>query len=121
MLGVVNEEPPDKRAEKLHWLEQCLPNDWQRLMDRPPLENYMDPELCGKWIVCHALLQSLDLYLLVSFQILQKLLSFWHSNGDKVLIFSYSIRLLNILRNLFNNTSYNVEYLDGAMPLEERT
>ncbi|RPB22892.1 CHR9/SNF2/SWI2 [Terfezia boudieri ATCC MYA-4762] len=99
----LNEEPPDKRAEKLRWLEQCLPNDWKRLMDRPPLENYMDPELCGKWVI------------------LQKLLSFWHSNGDKVLIFSYSIRLLNILRNLFNNTSYNVEYLDGAMPLEDRT
>jgi len=65
--AAVNEEPSDKRAEKLHWLGQCLPNDWQRLMDRPPLENYMDPELCGKWIVRHVLLHSYDLYLLVSF------------------------------------------------------
>ncbi|KAF8473482.1 P-loop containing nucleoside triphosphate hydrolase protein [Kalaharituber pfeilii] len=98
----LNEEPPDKRAEKLEWLQTCLPDDWERIMKRSPLENYMDPELCGKWII------------------LQKLLNFWHTNGDKVLIFSYSIKLLDILRCLFTNTSYNVEYLDGKMSLEDR-
>lgn len=48
---VVNEELADKRAEKLDLLQDCLPDDWERLVHRPPLENYMDPELCGKWVV----------------------------------------------------------------------
>lgn len=47
----MNEEPSDKRAEKLDLLQDCLPDDWERLVNRPPLENYMDPELCGKWVV----------------------------------------------------------------------
>jgi SNF2 family DNA or RNA helicase len=53
-------------------------------------------------------------------QVLRKLLKFWHDNEDKVLIFSYSISLLKILFTLFQTTEYNVSYLDGSMPLEDR-
>lgn len=53
-------------------------------------------------------------------QVLRKLLKFWHNNEDKVLIFSYSISLLKILFTLFQTTEYNVSYLDGSMPLEDR-
>ncbi|KAF4629959.1 hypothetical protein G7Y89_g8187 [Cudoniella acicularis] len=53
-------------------------------------------------------------------RILKKLLKFWHENGDKVLIFSHSVRLLKMLRHLFDNTSYNVSFLSGEMPNEDR-
>lgn len=36
------------------------------------------------------------------------------------MIFSYSIPLLKILFKLFETTEYNVSYLDGSMPLEDR-
>jgi hypothetical protein len=48
------------------------------------------------------------------------LLRFWHENGDKVLVFSHSVRLLRILQHLFHNTSYTVSYLDGSLSYEER-
>jgi SNF2 family DNA or RNA helicase len=44
----------------------------------------------------------------------------WHENGDKVLIFSHSVKLLLMLQLLFNNTSYNVSFLSGSMPMEDR-
>ncbi|CRK45257.1 hypothetical protein BN1723_019675, partial [Verticillium longisporum] len=59
-------------------------------------------EFCGKW------------------KVLKKLLKFWHENGDKVLVFSHSVRLLRILQHLFSNTSYNVTYLDGSLSYLER-
>jgi SNF2 family DNA or RNA helicase len=52
--------------------------------------------------------------------ILKKLLKFWHENGDKVLIFSHSVRLLKMLRLLFKNTSYNVSFLSGEVKYEDR-
>ncbi|RPB16008.1 hypothetical protein P167DRAFT_542279 [Morchella conica CCBAS932] len=97
-----NDEPTDKRKAKLELLKLCLPNEWEIISRREQLPNYMDPEMCGKWIV------------------LRKLLKFWHDNEDKVLIFSYSISLLKILFTLFQTTEYNVSYLDGSMALEDR-
>jgi len=92
----------DVIAEKLDLLQACLPDRWEELVSRERLYNYMDPQMCGKWLV------------------LQKLLHFWHQNGDKVLIFSYSIKLLNILVALFKKTEYNLCYLSGSMTLRER-
>ena len=51
---------------------------------------------------------------------MKKLLKFWHGNGDKVLVFSHSVRLLRILQHLFTNTSYTVSYLDGSLSYEQR-
>ncbi|KAI5842765.1 putative DNA excision repair protein [Tricharina praecox] len=92
----------DVRAQKLELLETCLPGRWKELSTRERMYNYMDPQMCGKWIV------------------LERLLKFWYANGDKVLIFSYSLNLLHILHALFRRTDYNVCYLDGGMPLGER-
>jgi hypothetical protein len=92
----------DIRAQKLELLQICLPDRWKGIVKQSRLENYMDPRMCGKWVV------------------LQKLLLFWHQNGDKVLIFSYSLNLLNILKVLFTQTAYNVKYLDGGMSLPDR-
>jgi len=60
--------------------------------------------------------------ILIEYQwkILKKLLKFWHENGDKVLIFSHSVRLLKMLQHLFQHTSYNVSFLSGSMPNEDR-
>ncbi|CAZ86010.1 unnamed protein product [Tuber melanosporum] len=98
-----NEDNQETRDKKRELLETCLPDDFERIINREMLTNFMDPEMCGKWIV------------------LQKLLKFWHQNDDKVLIFSYSLQLLRILHKLFQSTEYNVCYFDGSMSLDDRT
>lgn len=47
-------------------------------------------------------------------------MKYWHENGDKVLIFSHSVKLLELLQYLFNNTSYTVSFLSGKTKNEER-
>ena len=80
-----------------------MPDQWRELYrNRDSIVNYSNPEFCGKW------------------KILKKLLRFWHANGDKVLVFSHSVRLLRMLQMLFMQTSYNICYLDGKMSYEDR-
>ncbi|KAK3377882.1 P-loop containing nucleoside triphosphate hydrolase protein, partial [Podospora didyma] len=96
-------DPTDKQKSELNALQVCLPNDWEELYKkRDSIISLANPEYCGKW------------------KVLRKLLRFWHENGDKVLVFSHSVRLLRILQHLFNNTSYNVSFLDGSLKSEER-
>ena len=64
--------------------------------------NYADAELCGKW------------------KVLDKLLQHWFQEGSKVLIFSYSVRLLKMLDYLMMQKSYTYANLDGSMDLDER-
>ncbi|KAL8376418.1 hypothetical protein RB595_007483 [Gaeumannomyces hyphopodioides] len=96
-------EQGTKLKNAMDTLRTCLPDrcdELYRTRDSPiTLSN---PEYCGKW------------------KVLGKLLRFWNDNGDKVLVFSHSVRLLKILRNLFNSTSYSVSYLDGSLGYEER-
>lgn len=80
-----------------------VPDGWRGLYaNRDSLVNSANVEFCGKW------------------KILKRLLKFWHENGDKVLIFSHSVRLLRMLHLLFSNTTYNVSFLSGSMPNEDR-
>lgn len=97
-------ETPDVQSKALEHLKLALPNDWKQLyQSRDSILNYANQEFCGKW------------------KILKKLLRFWHAAGDKVLVFSYSRRLLRMLQTLFiSTTSYNVSYLDGSMSLLDR-
>lgn len=93
----------EKQSKDLDILQVAVPHDWRRLYaSRDSIMNYANPEFCGKW------------------KILRKLLAFWQSNGDKVLVFSHSVRLLKMLQLLFQHTTYNVSYLDGAMKYEDR-
>ncbi|KAL7623181.1 hypothetical protein AAE478_006862 [Parahypoxylon ruwenzoriense] len=93
----------DKHERELRFLKAAMPHTWKdHYTSRDSLVNLANPEYCGKW------------------KVLKKLLKFWHTNGDKVLVFSHSVRLLRILQHLFNNTSYNVSYLDGSLSYEER-
>jgi SNF2 family DNA or RNA helicase len=92
-----------KHESDLNTLRTCLPDAWKYVYDnRDRIKNLVNPEFCGKW------------------KVLKKLLKFWHSNGDKVLVFSHSVRLLRILQHLFTNTSYSVSYLDGSLSYEQR-
>lgn len=93
----------EKQRRDMRFLKAAAPNSWRQLhSNRDSLLSLSNPEYCGKWVV------------------LSRLLRFWHGNGDKVLVFSHSVRLLKILRHLFNNTSYSVSYLDGTLSYEER-
>ncbi|KAK4168096.1 switch 2 [Cladorrhinum sp. PSN259] len=96
-------DPSEKQSSELDALQTAMPNDWEDLYkNRDSMLNLANPEFCGKW------------------KILRKLLRFWHENGDKVLVFSHSVRLLRILQHLFHNTSYNVSFLDGSLSYEDR-
>ncbi|KAH9906766.1 P-loop containing nucleoside triphosphate hydrolase protein [Xylariomycetidae sp. FL2044] len=93
----------DKHEKELRFLRSAAPTTWRDLYDkRESMIELANPERCGKW------------------KVLRKLLKFWHGNGDKVLVFSHSVRLLRILHQLFANTSYSVSYLDGSLNYEER-
>ncbi|XXH03961.1 hypothetical protein Hte_010369 [Hypoxylon texense] len=94
---------PDKQQRELRFLEAATPLTWEdHYAKRDSLLSLANPEHCGKW------------------KVLRKLLKFWHTSGDKVLVFSHSVRLLKILQLLFNNTSYAYSYLDGSLAYEER-
>ncbi|KAL4774303.1 P-loop containing nucleoside triphosphate hydrolase protein [Aspergillus nidulans var. acristatus] len=96
-------DPFEKQEKDKEMLEIAVPDQWERLYrTRDSIINYADAEYCGKW------------------KVLRKLLKWWHGNGDKVLVFSHSVRLLKMLQMLFNHTSYNVSYLDGSMTYESR-
>lgn len=96
-------DPKDKQDKDLEMLQITMPDQWRDLYrNRDSIVNYSNPEFCGKW------------------KILKKLLRFWHANGDKVLVFSHSVRLLRMLQMLFMQTSYNICYLDGKMSYEDR-
>lgn len=99
------EDDAEKREKKDEMLRLCLPDLRAQLLNRTPLENYMDPDLCGKWVV------------------LRDLLKFWkdQDDGSKILIFSYSLLYLKILSHLLANTSYTHQYLSGELKLNERT
>ena len=96
-------DPRDRQDKDLELLQVATPDRWQELYrNRDSILNYSTPEFCGKW------------------KVLKKLLTFWHANGDKVLVFSYNVKLLKMLQMLFKHTSYNVSYLDGSMSYEDR-
>ncbi|PVI02162.1 hypothetical protein DM02DRAFT_560210 [Periconia macrospinosa] len=100
-----NLDPIEKQNKDVATLELACPDEWRRL-DKLR-DKVMIPDqrkFCGKW------------------KVLRRLLDFWHSNGDKVLVFSHSKKLLRLLKALFDldGTKYNLTYLDGDMSYEER-
>lgn len=105
MLIPSNIDSKEKQEKDAEVLQLAVPDKWQDLYrTRDNIINYANQEFCGKW------------------RVLKKLLRFWHQNGDKVLVFSHSVRLLKMLEILFKSTtSYNVSYLDGSMKYEDRS
>lgn len=96
----------EKQAKDLQTLETACPDTFKDLFQiRDNILNQSQREFCGKW------------------KVLRRMLDFWNSNGDKVLIFSHSVRLLRLLKGLFDvdGTKYNFSYLDGSMKYEDRS
>jgi DNA excision repair protein ERCC-6-like 2 len=104
LLIPAGEADKDRHDKDLEKMQLALPGLWKDLYrNRDSILNYAKQDFCGKW------------------RVLKKLLKLWHDNGDKVLIFSHSVRLLKMLKTLFSaTTSYNVSYLDGSLKLDER-
>ena len=104
LLLPTGESNRERHEKELFYMQTAMPNEWRELYrQRENIMNYAKTDFCGKW------------------KILRKLLQFWHSNGDKVLVFSHSVRLLKMLNMLFKaTTSYSVSYLDGSMGLVDR-
>ena len=100
-------DPADKQAKDDTTLRlACSPATCRDLLEiRDNILTISKGNYCGKW------------------KVLRRLLDFWYSNGDKVLIFSHSVRLLRLLRGLFDvyGTKYNFSYLDGSMKYEDRS
>ncbi|KAF7079201.1 hypothetical protein CFC21_083471 [Triticum aestivum] len=68
-------------------------------------ENFMglsDSEHCGKM------------------RALERLLSLWTLQGDKILLFSYSVRMLDILEKFLIRKGYCFSRLDGSTPMNAR-
>ncbi|KAK3726148.1 hypothetical protein LTR37_000296 [Vermiconidia calcicola] len=104
LLMPTGEADRERHDKDVDTLRTALPDTWREFYrQRDSIMNYANTAFCGKW------------------KILRKLLKYWHDNGDKVLVFSYSVRLLRMLNMLFKSTtSYNVSYLDGSMSYEDR-
>lgn len=106
LIVPVSTDNKEKQAKDLQTLQISCPETFKDLFQiRDNILNQSQREFCGKW------------------KVLRRLLDFWHSNGDKVLIFSHSVRLLRLLRGLFDvdGTKYNFSYLDGSMKYEDRS
>lgn len=98
-----DERDEAKRKSSLIMLQKCVPEHWEMLYrQRNSIHTLANAEFCGKW------------------KILKKLLSFWYENKDKVLVFSHSVRLLDILQSLFKSTKYSVSFLSGQLSYEDR-
>ncbi|CAA9960837.1 DNA repair and recombination protein [Pyrenophora teres f. maculata] len=106
LIVPMSTENQEKQAKDLQTLQLACPSTFKSLFQiRDNILVQSQREFCGKW------------------KVLRRLLDFWHSNGDKVLIFSHSVRLLRLLRGLFDvdGTKYNFSYLDGSMKYEDRS
>jgi SNF2 family DNA or RNA helicase len=104
LLLPISPDGGEKHEREFDMLKMATPDTWMELYsNRENIVHNTNPQFCGKW------------------RILKKLLALWHENGDKVLIFSYSVRLLNMLDMLFKmTTTYNVSSLSGKTPNDER-
>ena len=114
-----SEDLVDKQSRDLDFLQMMVPDRWKELYEnRDSLPTMSNPDFCGK-VSLPDLSQNPNANF-SQWLVLQKLLKHWHENGDKVLIFSHSVKLLRMLEVLFRNTKYNVSFLSGSMPMDER-
>ncbi|KAF2730941.1 hypothetical protein EJ04DRAFT_28479 [Polyplosphaeria fusca] len=105
LLVPSSSDPQEKITKDMEYLQVALPDQYKDLYrDRDKIMHLSQREYCGKW------------------KVLKRLLHFWHTNGDKVLVFSHSVRLLRLMKSLFDidGTKYNFSYLDGSMSYDDR-
>jgi SNF2 family DNA or RNA helicase len=90
----------DRYERQLSYVQLMFPDSWQ--LKRCNATNGMDPELCGKWKVLARLLQQ------------------WHADGDKVLLFSTNLRLLQFIEFFLAREGHSFVRLDGSTPQPRR-
>ncbi|BGP43320.1 hypothetical protein JCM10450v2_007470 [Rhodotorula kratochvilovae] len=91
---------PERYEQACSWMQVAFPDDWRQR--KPGPQAALDPDLCGKW------------------KILCELLDLWHREGHKVLIFSMSLKILDLLAALMETTHYKYLTLDGSTPQDDR-
>jgi SNF2 family DNA or RNA helicase len=81
-------------------VQQMFPNAWQSKQNNKI--NGFTKEYCGKWLILRTLLQE------------------WKANGDKVLLFSLNLRLLDWIAYFVEMEGYRHVRLDGSVPQKKR-
>jgi SNF2 family DNA or RNA helicase len=98
-----SEDSESRRETKERLLDIALPGRWRSIAARGANINDRDETFCGKW------------------KTLQKMLRLWYTAGsNKVLIFSSSVKLLDMLESLLQTERYTFEVLNGRLSAEER-
>ncbi|KAJ3077274.1 hypothetical protein HDU98_004236 [Podochytrium sp. JEL0797] len=95
-------DPKDKQAKDKSLVQSAFPAGPPADQLRMTWINMRNPEFCGKW------------------RVLEKLLSVWHKLSSKVLLFSASVKLLNMLEILMSDKTYSYSRLDGKTPIGDR-
>ncbi|KAJ3109129.1 hypothetical protein HK100_003336 [Physocladia obscura] len=93
-------DPPEKQEKDRNLVKVAFPASDADL--RMTWLNMRNPEFCGKW------------------RVLEKLLEIWRKLSSKVLLFSASVKLLNMLEILMSDKMYNYSRLDGKTPIADR-
>ncbi|OMO62770.1 SNF2-related protein [Corchorus capsularis] len=98
-------DEPDKQRKDAEFASAVFGPDVDMVGGNAPSESFMglsDTRHCGK-------MRALD-----------KLMSSWISKGDKILLFSYSVRMLDILEKFLIRKGYCFSRLDGSTPTNMR-
>ncbi|KAJ3289583.1 hypothetical protein HDU79_003937 [Rhizoclosmatium sp. JEL0117] len=95
-------DPPEKQEKDKTLVQSAFPNGPSPDSLKMTWINMRNPEFCGKW------------------RVLEKLLEVWKKLNSKVLLFSASVKLLNMLEILMSDKSYYYSRLDGKTPIADR-
>ncbi|XP_048127013.1 switch 2 isoform X2 [Rhodamnia argentea] len=98
-------DEPDKQKKDAEFAAAVFGSDTDMVGGNTQNENFMglsDVKHCGKM------------------RALEKLMLSWISQGDKVLLFSYSVRMLDILEKFLIRKGYCFSRLDGSTPANAR-
>ena len=90
----------ERYERQLSYVQLMFPESWQD--KRCNATNGMNPDFCGKWKVLAGLLRQ------------------WHEDGDKVLLFSTNIRLLQFIEFFLAREGHSFLRLDGSTPQPRR-
>lgn len=90
----------ERYERQLSYVRLMFPDSWQD--KRCNATNGMKPDFCGKWKVLAGLLRQ------------------WHEDGDKVLLFSTNIRLLQFIEFFLAREGHSFLRLDGSTPQPRR-
>ncbi|XWS39451.1 hypothetical protein CRYUN_Cryun18bG0055000 [Craigia yunnanensis] len=98
-------DEPDKQRKDAEFASAVFGPDIDMMGGNAPSESFMglsDTRHCGKM------------------RALEKLMSSWALKGDKILLFSYSVRMLDILEKFLIRKGYCFSRLDGSTPTNMR-